>query len=170
MPVSIVKKLQEEIQALEYEFNHELPQELKRARALGDLSENAEFHMAKQRQDYVGARLVQLKRRLASLSLINMANIPKDRIAFGSTVILYDVDRDADVEYRLVTSEEADVSKGLISTTSPIGRGLMGKKVGDTVKVATPNGMREFEVKALRTIYDEEGGSGVTTGETPAGV
>lgn len=164
MPVSIVKKLQEEIQALEHELNHELPQELKRARALGDLSENAEFHMAKQRQDYVGARLVQLKKRLASLSLINMSNIPRDRIAFGSNVVLYDVDRDQDVEYRLVTSEEADVAKGLISTTSPIGRGLMGKKVGDTVRVATPNGMREFEVRSLRTIYDEDGGLDASPG------
>jgi len=155
MASQIVKKLQEEIQALEYELNHELPKELKRARALGDLSENAEFIMAKQRQDLVGARLAQLKRRLADLSLINLNNIPKDRIAFGSTVALYDVDRDVEVVYRLVTSEEADVGKGLISTTSPIGRGLMGKKVGDMVKVATPNGVREFEVRALQTIYDE---------------
>ncbi len=154
MSTTIIKKLEDEIQALERELNHELPQELKRARALGDLSENAEFHMAKQRQDFVGARLAQLKRRLADLSLINMANIPKDRIAFGSNVVLYDVDRDVEIEYRLVTSEEADVSKGLISTTSPIGRGLMGKKVGDSVKVTTPNGAREFEVRSLRTIYD----------------
>jgi len=154
MSTTIIKKLEDEIQALEHELNHELPQELKRARALGDLSENAEFHMAKQRQDFVGARLAQLKRRLADLSLINMANIPKDRIAFGSNVVLYDVDRDVEIEYRLVTSEEADVSKGLISTTSPIGRGLMGKKVGDSVKVTTPNGAREFEVRSLRTIYD----------------
>src|SRR6266699_257444 len=149
MSTTIVKKLQDEIQTLEHELNHELPQELKRARALGDLSENAEFHMAKQRQDFVGARLAQLKRRLAELSLINMNNIPRDRIAFGSNVVLYDVDRDVEIEYRLVTSEEAEVSKGLISTTSPIGRGLMGKKVGDTVKVATPNGAREFEVRSL---------------------
>jgi len=155
MPAHIIKKLQEEIQTLEFELNNELPKELKRARALGDLSENAEFHMAKQRQDYVGARLIQLKQRLASLSLINMNNIPKDRIAFGSTVVLYDVDRGTEVEYRLVTSEEADVSKGLISTTSPIGRGLMGKKVGDSVKVTTPNGVREFEVRTLSTIFDE---------------
>ncbi len=155
MPAHIIKKLQEEIQALEFELNNELPKELKRARALGDLSENAEFHMAKQRQDYVGARLIQLKQRLASLSLINMNNIPKDRIAFGSTVVLYDVDRGTEVEYRLVTSEEADVSKGLISTTSPIGRGLMGKRVGDSVKVTTPNGVREFEVRTLATIFDE---------------
>jgi transcription elongation factor GreA len=154
MSTTIIKKLEDEIQTLEHELNHELPQELKRARALGDLSENAEFHMAKQRQDFVGARLAQLKRRLADLSLINMANIPKDRIAFGSSVVLYDVDRDVEIEYRLVTSEEADVSKGLISTTSPIGRGLMGKKVGDSVKVTTPNGTREFEVRSLRTIYD----------------
>jgi len=154
MSTSIIKKLEEEIQVLEHEMNHELPQELKRARALGDLSENAEFHMAKQRQDFVGARLAQLKRRLADLSLINMSNIPKDRIAFGSNVVLYDVDRDVEIEYRLVTSEEADVAKGLISTTSPIGRGLMGKKVGDSVTVTTPNGSREFEVRSLRTIYD----------------
>jgi transcription elongation factor GreA len=155
MPPHIIKKLQNEIQALEHELSHELPKELKRARGLGDLSENAEFIMAKQRQDFVGARLAQLKRRLADLSLVNMSNIPKDRVGFGSRVVLYDVDRDTEIEYRLVTSEEADVSKGLISTTSPIGRGLMGKKVGDTCKVATPNGVREFEVRALQTLHDE---------------
>ena len=154
MPTSIVQKLQEEIQALERELNHELPRELKRARALGDLSENAEFIMAKQRQDYVGARLSQLKKRLAELSLINFSNIPKDKIAFGSKVVLYDVDRDSQIEYRLVTSEEANVSQGLISTTSPIGRGLMGKKQGDSVRIATPNGVREFEIRALQTIHE----------------
>jgi transcription elongation factor GreA len=148
------KKLQDEIQALERELNYELPKELKRARALGDLSENAEYIMAKQRQEYVAARLGQLKKRLADLSLINMNNIPKDRIAFGSRVVLYDLDRDTELEYRLVTSEEADVNKGLISTTSPIGRGLMGKRIGDAVIVATPNGKREFEVRAVQTIHD----------------
>jgi transcription elongation factor GreA len=155
MPAHIIKKLQGEIQALEHELNHDLPKELKRARALGDLSENAEFIMAKQRQDFVGARLAQLKQRLADLSLINLSNVPRDRAAFGSKVVLYDVDRGGEVEYTLVTSEEADVSKGLISTTSPIGRGLMGKKVGDTCRVATPNGTREFELRALQTLYDE---------------
>jgi transcription elongation factor GreA len=154
MPSPIVQKLQEEIQALEHELTSELPKELKRARALGDLSENAEYIMAKQRQDIVSARLVQLKSRLADLSLINMANIPKDRIAFGSKVTLYDVDRAVEIEYRLVTSEEADVSKGLISTTSPIGRGLMGKKPGDAVTVTTPNGSREFEIRAVLTFHD----------------
>ena len=155
MPTSIVQKLQEEIQALEHELSHELPQELKRARALGDLSENAEFIMAKQRQDIVGARLSRLKKRLAELSLLNMNNIPKDRIAFGSKVVLYDVDRDSEIAYKLVTSDEADVSKGLISTTSPIGRGLMGKKLGDSVRIVAPNGVREFEIRAVQTIYEQ---------------
>ncbi|HTV55632.1 MAG TPA: GreA/GreB family elongation factor, partial [Terriglobia bacterium] len=113
------------------------------------------YIMAKQRQDYVGARLAQLKRRVADLSLINLSNIPKDRIAFGTRVVLYDVDRDSEVEYKLVTSEEADVAKGLISTTSPIGRGLMGKKIGDSITVRTPNGAREFEVRSMVTIHDE---------------
>src|SRR5215831_5910056 len=122
MPTPIHKKLEEEIHTLERELTYELPKELKRARALGDLSENAEYIMAKQRQDYVGARLAQLKKRLAELSLINLSNIPKDRIAFGSRVVLYDLDRGTELQYRLVTSEEADVNKGLISTTSPIGR------------------------------------------------
>ena len=157
MPSSpIVQKLEIEIQALEHELNHELPQELKRARALGDLSENAEYSMAKERQDFVSARLAQLKIRLADLSLINMNNIPKDRIAFGSKVVLYDVDKDTDVEYRLVTSEETDVNKGKISTTSPIGRALMGKKAGDTVTVNTPNGAREFEIRTVLTIHEQD--------------
>ncbi|HEV2417512.1 MAG TPA: transcription elongation factor GreA [Terriglobia bacterium] len=155
MSIPIKKKLEEEIQALDHELNHELPHEIKRARELGDLSENAEYTMAKQRQVYVAARLGQLRQRLADLSMINVSNIPKDRIAFGSRVVLYDVDRDAEVEYKLVTSEEADFSKGLISTTSPIGRGLMGKKLGDTVKITTPNGAREFEVRSMATIHDE---------------
>jgi len=155
MPSSIVQKLQEEISTLERELNYELPKELMRARALGDLSENAEYSMAKERQDYVSARLMQLKQRMADLSLINMNNIPKDRIAFGSNVTLYDVDRDVEIKYRLVTTEEADVSKGLISTTSPIGRGLMGKKSGDSVKVTTPNGSREFEIRAVLTLHEQ---------------
>ncbi len=155
MPSPIIQKLQEEIQALEHELTHALPQELKRARALGDLSENAEYQMAKQRQEYVGARLAQLKKRLADLSLINMNNIPRDRIALGSKVVLYDLDRNAEIEYKLVTSEEVDVSNGLISTTSPIGRGVMGKKVGDTVKIATPQGVREFEVRSFATLHDQ---------------
>ncbi len=155
MPEHIKKKLEDEIQTLEYELNHELPKELKKAVAMGDLSENAEYHMAKQRQEFVRARLGQLKRRMADLSLVNLANIPKDKVAFGSTVTVYDTTKDEKIEYKLVTSEESDVTKGLISTTSPIGRALMGKKEGDTAVVVTPNGKRELEVLKLSTIHDE---------------
>jgi transcription elongation factor GreA len=155
MPEHIKRKLQEEINTLEHELNHELPKELKRAIALGDLSENAEYHMAKQRQEFVKARLRQLSRRLADLSLINMSNIPKDKVGLGSTVKVYDNDKGEEVEYTLVTSEESDVAAGKISTTSPIGRGLLGKKVGDTATVVTPTGKREFEVLGLTTIHDE---------------
>lgn len=155
MPEHIRKRLEGEIQQLEYELNHELPKELKKAIALGDLSENAEYHMAKQRQEFVRARLGQLKKRMAELSMVNLANIPRDKVAFGSTVVVYDGSKDEEIEYRLVTSEESDVSKGLISTSSPIGRALMGRKVGDTVTVVTPTGKRELEVLKLTTVHDE---------------
>jgi transcription elongation factor GreA len=155
MPEHIKKKLETEIQSLEHELNHELPKELKRAIALGDLSENAEYHMAKQRQEYVRARLGQLKKRMSDLSLINVNNIPRDRAALGSTVKVYDSAKEEEIEYKLVTSEESDVTKGLISTSSPIGRALMGKKVGDTATVVTPAGKRDMEILSLLTIHDE---------------
>ncbi|HVJ08825.1 MAG TPA: GreA/GreB family elongation factor [Acidisarcina sp.] len=155
MPEHIKKKLQEEIIKLEYELTHELPVEIKKAASLGDLSENAEYHMAKQRQVYVNARLGQLKARMGELALVNLANIPRDRAAFGSTVLVYDSTKEEEIEYKLVTSEESDVSKGLISTTSPIGRGLVGKQVGETVVIVTPNGKRELEILKLVTIHDE---------------
>src|SRR5215471_4782994 len=155
MPEHIKRKLEEEIRALEHELAHELPQEIKKAAAMGDLSENAEYHMAKQRQELVNARLGQLKRRMSELALVNLSNIPKDRVAFGSRVRVFDNTKDEEIEYKFVTSEESDVSKGLISTTSPIGKALMGKKVGDTAVVVTPNGKREMEVLRLNTIHDE---------------
>ena len=155
MPEHIKKKLQEEINALEHELSYELPRELKMAVAMGDLSENAEYHMAKQRQEFVKARLRQLGKRLADLSLINLNNIPKDKVGLGSTVKVYDADKDEELEYKLVTSEESDVAAGKISTTSPIGRALLNKKVGDSATVVTPSGKREFEVLSLTTMYDE---------------
>jgi len=157
MQEQIKKKLQDEMNTLEHELNHELPKELKKAVALGDLSENAEYHMAKQRQEFVKARLRQLGRRLADLSLINMNNIPKDKIGLGSTVRVYDNDKNEEVKFQLVTSEESDVAAGKISTTSPIGRALLNKRVGDTAVIITPNGKREMEVLSLTTIHDEVG-------------
>ncbi|GGA71741.1 transcription elongation factor GreA [Edaphobacter acidisoli] len=154
MPEQVMKRLQEEIKLLEYELTTELPAEIKKAVALGDLSENAEYHMAKQRQEFVNARLGQLKRRMGELAMVNLVNIPADKVGFGSTVTVYDTSKDEELKYQLVTSEESDVAKGLISTTSPIGRALLGKKIGDTATVVTPNGKRELEVLKLVTIHD----------------
>jgi len=152
----IKKKLQDEIAALERELHNELPKEIKVARAHGDLSENAEYKYAKERQGYVAARLGQLHKRMADLSLLNLNNLPKDRAAYGSKIVVLDVAKDARIEYTLVTVEEADATKGLISTTSPIGRALLGKRVGDEVKVTTPAGVKEYEVVKLITIYEED--------------
>ena len=155
MTDQIKRKLQDELNQLEHELVHDLPKEIKKAAALGDLSENAEYHMAKQRQEFVKARLRQLGKRIADLSLINMDNIPKDKVGLGSTVKVYDNDKNQEVEYKLVTSEESDFAAGKISTSSPIGRALLNKKVGDTATVVTPNGKREMEILTLSTIHDD---------------
>ena len=157
MPEQIKKRLEEEIKQLEYELTTELPAEIKKAVALGDLSENAEYHMAKQRQVFVNARLGQLKKRMGELALVNLTNIPHDKVGFGATVTVFDTSKDEELVYKLVTSEESDVSKGLISTTSPIGRAFLNKEPGDSVKVSTPGGMRQFEIVKLLTIHDEAG-------------
>jgi len=154
MPEQIMKRLVEEIKVLERELTTELPAEIKRAVALGDLSENAEYHMAKQRQVFVNARLGQLKQRMGELAMVNLVNIPHDKVGFGATVVVFDSSKNEELSYKLVTSEESDVSQGLISTTSPIGRALLGKKVGDVATVVTPNGKRELEVLKLTTIHD----------------
>ena len=164
MPEHIKKKLQDELATLEHELAHDIPLELKKAVAMGDLSENAEYHMAKQRQEYLKARIRQLGKRLADLSLINLANIPKDKVGLGSTVKVYDNTKEEEVEYTLVTSEESDVAAGKISTTSPIGRALLNKKIGDTAMVVTPTGKREMEILTLTTIHDEDE---ATTGTGP---
>jgi transcription elongation factor GreA len=148
------KKIQDEIAALEYELRNELPKEILKARAHGDLRENAEFHAAKERQRYVDARLVQLKRRLAELSLVDLNRIPRDRVGLGSSVVVLDLQKDEELTYKLVPSEEADASKGLISTSSPIGRGLLGKRVGDEVSIAIPGGQRKLEILEVTTIHD----------------
>jgi transcription elongation factor GreA len=152
----IKKKLQKEIDALEHELSVELPKEIAVARSHGDLSENAEYKFAKERQGYVNAKIHQLKKRMGDLGMLNLTNIPRDRTGYGSRVVVVDVQRSVEVEYKLVSSEEADVEKGLISTTSPIGRALLNRKVGDEVHVATPAGKKEFEVVRLVTIHEED--------------
>lgn len=151
----IRRKLEEEIRLIEHELKNELPKELMKARAHGDLSENSEYKYAKERQSYLSARLSQLQKRLANVSLLNLNNLPRDRVGYGSQVRLLDIEKGTEVAYKLVTSEEADVAQGLISTTSPIGRALLGRAVGDEVRVQTPSGLKRFEIVSLRTIYDD---------------
>ena len=153
MKVQLLKRLQDEIAALDRELKLELPLEIKRARELGDLRENAEYHAAKERQTFVQARISMLQKRVADIQLINLDKIPRGKAAFGSTVHLHE-DTGTDVIYQLVMPEDADVEKGLISTSSPIGRAIVGKEEGDEVIVVTPNGRRAFEITRLQTIHD----------------
>lgn len=148
------KKIQDEIAALEHELRTELPKQILTARAHGDLSENAEYHAAKERQGMVSARLGQLQARLREFSMIDLAKIPRDRVGLGSRVVVLDLTKDEELAYNLVTSEDADVSQGRISTSSPIGKGLLGKRVGDTVKITIPDGTRELEILKLTTIHE----------------
>ena len=149
------KMLEDELKKLDHELRIDLPREIDRARQLGDLSENAEYHMALQRQQYVKARVLQLQQRIAALANVNLSSIPKDKAAYGSIVRLLDVDKDEELEVRLVTQEEADAPKGLYSVQSPIGKALLGKREGDEVAVQTPGGKRTFEVLQLRTIHEQ---------------
>jgi transcription elongation factor GreA len=153
----LIKKFEDEIHALDRELKLELPKEIKRARELGDLRENAEYAAAKERQRLVEARISMLKKRVSEIALINIDRIPKDRAGFGSTLHVIEGNGDRQV-YQLVMPEDADATKGLISTTSPIGRAFLNKEEGDSVKVATPGGTREFEIVKLITIHDEAAG------------
>jgi transcription elongation factor GreA len=151
----IKKRLQQEIDSLEHELNVDLPKEIAIARAHGDLSENAEYKYAKERQGYVNAKIGHLKKRMGDLGMLNLTNIPKDRSGYGSRIVVIDMQKSQEIEYKLVSSEEADVEKGMISTTSPIGRALLNRKVGDEVQVLTPAGKKEFEIVRLFTIHEE---------------
>lgn len=152
---AIRAKLEEELRALERELSVELPREIKTAVAMGDLRENAEYHAALERQRYVRARIGQLRTRLGELSTLNLDRIPKDRVALGSTIVLLDLATDDEVTYELVIPEMADLEKGLVSTASPIGRGLLGKAEGDVVKITVPSGHKEFELLEVRTLHDK---------------
>jgi len=148
-------KLQTELDQLETELRVHLPKEIKRAREFGDLRENSEYQTALQRQTMVKARIRELRQRMSEVSSIDLSRIPRGKAGYGSTLLLYDAERDEEVTYRLVTPEETDPSAGLISTVSPVGRSLMGKEEGDEVTVVTPAGSRRFEIKRLKTLHDD---------------
>src|SRR5215213_4163518 len=150
----IKQRLHKELDELESELRVHLPKEIKRALEFGDLRENAEYRAALDRQNVVKARISQLRQRLSEISSIDISKVPHGKAAYGSTLVLYDPERDEELTYRLVTAEESDPQAGLISTTSPVGRSLMGKEEGDEVVVRTPAGARHFEIKGLATIHD----------------
>ena len=145
-----------ELDALESELRVHLPKEIKRALEFGDLRENAEYRAALDRQNMVKARIRELRQRISEVSSIDISKVPRDRAGYGSTLLLYDAERGEEVTYRLVTAEESDPQAGLISTMSPVGKSLMGKEEGDEVTVRTPAGARNFEIKRLTTIHDEQ--------------
>jgi len=149
-------KLKEELATLEDELHFKLPKEIQKAREFGDLRENAEYKAAMERQSMVKARIRQIQDRLDEVQSIDISKIPTDRIAYGSTVVLYDLEKEEKVTYRLVTSEESEPESGKISTVSPIGQALMGKQEGDEIKVKTPTGVRNFEITRLTTIHEQE--------------
>jgi transcription elongation factor GreA len=155
MKARILKRFEDEVADLDRELRKELPKEIQRARELGDLSENAEYQAAKERQSYVQARMGMLRKRMAEISLMDFDRLPRDKAAFGSTVHLMEEGADAPTTYQLVMPEDADATKGLISTASPIGRAIVGKQVGDEVSVPTPTGVRRFELLKLVTVHDE---------------
>lgn len=152
----IKKKLQAELEELDEELNHRIPKEIQTAREWGDLRENAEYKAAMEKQTMVQARMMQIRQRLSEIDSIDITKLPTDKIAYGSTVVLFDLDRDEKITYKLVTSEESDPDNGLISTSSPIGQVLMGREEGDEVKVKTPKGLRNFEVSKLTTIHEQQ--------------
>ena len=154
----LIKKFEDEIAALDRELKLELPKEIKRARELGDLRKNAEYSAAKERQRLVESRISMLQKRVGEIALLNVDRIPKDRAGFGSTLHVIEEDTGATLIFQLVMPEDADAEKGMISTTSPIGRALINKEPGDSVKVTTPGGKREFEIVKLITIHDEAAG------------
>jgi len=154
MKESLLKRFEDEVATLERELRTELPQEIKRARELGDLRENAEYHAAKERQTYVQARISMLKRRMHEIALMNLDRIPHGKAGFGSTVTLREQGGN-ELVYQLVMPEDADAEKGLISSSSPIGKAILNKEEGDAVIVSTPAGTRRFEIIRLITIHDE---------------
>lgn len=156
MTEDIKKRLQSELDQLERELRVELPREIKRALEFGDLRENSEYQTALDRQNVVKARIVELRQRMSEIASIDLSRIPRDKVAYGSTVVLYDAQRDEEITYRLVTPEESQPARGWISTTSPVGRSLMGKTEGDDVVVHTPAGSRQFEIRRLITLHEEK--------------
>jgi transcription elongation factor GreA len=151
-----IQKLSSEKKKLEYELRIELPRAIKVALAMGDLKENSEYHAALERQAFVKARISQLGTRISELASVDLSKIPVGKASLGSRLELLDLVTDQEIFYELVIPELADSTKGKISTSSPIGKGLMGRKAGDEVTIKIPSGEKNYEILELRTIHDRE--------------
>jgi len=151
-----IEKLEKELRTLEHEYRHELPKEIKKALAMGDLRENAEYHAALERQSYVKAKMGQIKKRLSEIAMIRIDSLPRDRVGLGSKVVVYDLSEEKEIRYELVLADDADVARGLISATSPIGKGLLGRKVGEQVSIQVPSGLKRFKIVSLQTLHEHE--------------
>jgi transcription elongation factor GreA len=156
MELPVLTRLKKELGDLKYELTVKLPKELATAAAHGDLSENAEYEAAKARQDFVRSRIAQIEGRVRELSMYNIASIPHDVVAYGSQVKVEDVDAGEVSAYEIVFPEEVDAAKGQISLSSPIGRALMNKGVGDEVEVQTPRGKRTYAIVELVTFHERQ--------------
>jgi len=150
----VIKRLRKEMENLRRELTVDLPKELERARAHGDLSENAEYAMAKQRQEFIRARLSNVEARIAELVMINLDAIPRDTVGLGSRVELEDLDEGGKVEYEIVVPEEVDGSQNRISLSSPLGKALIGKAKDDDIEVQVPKGKRSYLITGLVTIHE----------------
>jgi len=151
-----IDKLEKELRALEHEYRHDLPKEIKKALAMGDLRENAEYHAALERQSYVKAKIGHIKKRLSEIAMIRVDTLPRDRVGLGSKVVVYDLREEKEICYELVLADDADVVRGLLSVTSPIGKGLVGRKVGEEVGIQVPSGLKRFEILSFQTVHEKE--------------
>lgn len=154
MRTRLADRLEKELAVLDRELKIELPKAIKVAVAMGDLRENADYQAALERQNFVRLRCGQIRKKLGELALIRIDTIPTDRVGFGSHVLLLDVDLDKQVRYELVLPDDGDVAEGRISVASPIGRGLIGHRVGDEVTIRTPSGDRMYEILEVKTLHE----------------
>jgi transcription elongation factor GreA len=151
---ALKQKLGEEVERLQYELNVTLPAEIRKAVELGDLRENSEYKAALERQQFVQARLGQLRQRLSKLSSIDPTQIPNDRVGLGSKVIVADEKSGAKETYYLVFGDALEFEEGHVTMASPIGRALLGKAVGEVAFLKLPAGVRQLKVVELKTIHD----------------
>src|SRR2546422_9071591 len=151
-----IEKLEKELRSLEHEYRHDLPKEIKKALAMGDLREHAEYHAALELQSFVKAKLGHIKKRLSEIAMIRIDSLPRDRVGLGSKVVVYNLSEEKETQYELVLPDDADVARGLISASSPIGKGLLGRKGGEEVAIQVPSDLIRFEILSLQTIHEKE--------------